>query len=99
LCLKGFVPLFAGDIINFRNIVDKIFQKARDGKERIYRPKIRIAKGENIITFPGVDEKLGLELVKYFGSVKSVVNAPLEELMKIPGIGEKTARKIIAMVN
>lgn len=98
-CWKGFVPLFAGDMINFRNIVKRIFDKAKDGKERMFRPKVRIGKGDVIVTFPGVDSKIGTELVKHFGSVKAVINATKEQLMEVHGIGEKVADKIIKLVN
>ena len=98
-CLKGFPPVFCGDIINFRNLVRRIFEKGRDGKERIFVPKVRIGKSETIVTFPGVDSKLGLELVKHFGSVKAVINATKEQLMEVHGIGSKVAEKIIRVVN
>ncbi|HDM22466.1 MAG TPA: hypothetical protein ENG20_01615, partial [Methanomicrobia archaeon] len=34
----------------------------------------------------------------HFGSVKNVFTAPKEELMKIKGIGEKTADEIIKVI-
>ena len=98
-CLKGFVPLFAGSMENFRDIVNKIFEKAYDGKDRIYRPKLEVGKGENIITFPGIDKVIGKRLYEHFGSIKKVINASKEELMQVKGIGEKLANKIIELVN
>jgi Fanconi anemia group M protein len=99
LCLKGFVPLFAGDMINFRRIVKLIFEKSRDGKDRIFRPKLRVGVGENILVFPGMNNELGLRLVKHFGSIKAVINATKEQLMEVHGIGKERAEKIIKMVN
>jgi Fanconi anemia group M protein len=98
-CLKGFVPLFAGDVYNFRKVVDRIFAKARDGKDRIYRPKVRVGKGETIITFPGVGEEIGVRLFAHFGSIKAIINATKEQLMEVHGVGAKVADKIIKLVN
>lgn len=99
LALKGFPPIFCGDVINFRNVVAKIFEKGRDGKERIFVPKLRIKKSKAIVTFPGVNEELGIRLLKIFGSIKNIINASKEELMTVDGIGEKTAKKIVELVN
>jgi Fanconi anemia group M protein len=52
-----------------------------------------------IEALPDVGPKLALELLKYFGSVKNVMNASIEELMKVRGIGEGKARKIYDVVN
>jgi ERCC4-type nuclease len=37
---------------------------------------------------------LARNLLKHFGSVKAIVEAPEEELIKVEKVGEKTARKI-----
>jgi len=47
---------------------------------------------------PHVSATLAERLLKHFGSVKNVFTAPKEELMKIKGIGEKTADEIIKVI-
>lgn len=99
LCWKGFIPLFADNRENFSKIVDVIFQKAYDGKDRIYRPKIEIGKGDSIISFPNVDEVIGTRLLQYFGNIKNIINATEEELQQVKGVGKKVSRHIFEMVN
>jgi len=44
---------------------------------------------------PRIDTNpLAHELIKYFGSLKAVFDAPIEELMRVPGIGENAATLI-----
>ncbi len=59
------------------------------------RPKGK-AKLQNFILqgLPGIGPKKAKQLIEKFGNVQSVINAEKEELMKIPGIGEETARMI-----
>jgi excinuclease ABC subunit C len=48
---------------------------------------------ENI---PGVGAKRRKELLRHFGSVKGIMEAPVRELIKVPGISEKIAEDIYA---
>ena len=45
---------------------------------------------------PSVGPKRRRELLRYFGSVKAVMEAPVRELAKVPGINEKIAEDIYA---
>ncbi|MCK4636792.1 MAG: DEAD/DEAH box helicase family protein [Methanomicrobia archaeon] len=47
---------------------------------------------------PHVSATLAERLLNYFGSVKNVFTASKEELMKVKGIGEKTAEEIIRVI-
>lgn len=98
-CLRGYPPVFVGDMTNFRKLVESIFNKAYDGKDRIIRPKLEVGKGEDIVVFPGVAAEKGRRLYEHFGSIKAIVNASKEELMQVKGIGAKLADKIIEVVN
>ena len=98
-CLRGYPPIFTDNIDNFSKIVDKIFEKSYDGKERILLPKLAVGKGDNIITFPGIDVVIGRRLYEYFGSIKAIVNADQESLKNVKGVGDKIADKIMSLVN
>ena len=37
--------------------------------------------------------------LKHFGSVEAVINAPEEQLVKVKGIGKKTAQKIREVIS
>lgn len=45
---------------------------------------------------PGVGAKRRRELLRYFGSVKAVTEAPIRELIKVPSISERIAEDIYA---
>jgi ERCC4-type nuclease len=52
-----------------------------------------------VSSLPGVGSVLARPLLKYFKSVKNLINAPKEELEKVEGIGEKKAEKIKEIVD
>ena len=45
---------------------------------------------------PGIGSKRRRELLRYFGSARAVADAPVRELVKVPGISEKVAEDIYA---
>jgi ERCC4-type nuclease len=46
-------------------------------------------------SFPGLGGERAVAAMKYFATIRDMVNAPVEEWLKIDGIGRKTAEKII----
>ncbi|MEM3671483.1 MAG: helix-hairpin-helix domain-containing protein, partial [Thermoprotei archaeon] len=52
-----------------------------------------------ISSIPGVDAVRSRSLLKHFGSVAAVLKAEVQELLKVEGIGEKTAKKIREIVD
>ncbi|HAM50059.1 MAG TPA: excinuclease ABC subunit C [Nitrospiraceae bacterium] len=44
---------------------------------------------------PGIGKKRRLELLRYFGSIDSIRNAPLEEIVKIKGFNKKVAQTLL----
>ena len=52
-----------------------------------------------ICSLPGISLKTAKKLLKYFGNVERIFKASETELMKIKGIGEKTARKIKKVIS
>jgi ERCC4-type nuclease len=90
--------------------VDFLFQLARktveEGKERIYpvsfKPHAetvqemirRVAE-----SLPSIGPKQAIELLKYFKTVKRIINANIDELQEVKGIGERKASLIYKVVN
>ncbi|PLS30970.1 excinuclease ABC subunit C [Bifidobacterium margollesii] len=76
-----------------------LLQRVRDESHRFaitYHRETR-SKGSlrsALDDIPGVGLTYQKKLLKHFGSVKAMREAPMEEFLKIPGIGEKKARTI-----
>ena len=75
-------------------------------KTKVYplRVKEKTEKLEDKIRFvveglPHISSSRGIKLLKAFKTVKGVINASLDELQKIEGIGGKIARDIYEVVN
>jgi len=51
-----------------------------------------------IAGLPGINTSRARALLEYFGTPKRIFNASQWELMQVPGIGEKTASKIIEVL-
>jgi ERCC4-related helicase/ERCC4-type nuclease len=74
----------------------------REGGERGERkvhPKktyrsIREEQEYVLAAFPNIGLKSARLLLEHFGSIKAVIDASPEELMSVPGVGEKTANSI-----
>ena len=76
-----------------------LIQRIRDEAHRFalsYHKKLRNREiRDSMIDFiPGIGEKRKRQLLTKFKSIESIKNASIEELKEIPGIGEKTAKKI-----
>ena len=52
-----------------------------------------------IETLPNISSRLSYRLLEHFGSVKNVINADVEDLIRVKGVGRKTAEEIYDLVN
>ena len=60
-----------------------------------YRPKRLRTKQLYILQgLPGVGPLIAKRLIHHFGTVSKVMEAPVEELVEVEGIGNKAAEKI-----
>ncbi|KUK99081.1 MAG: excinuclease ABC, C subunit [Parcubacteria bacterium 32_520] len=76
-----------------------LIQRIRDEAHRFalsYHKKLRSRIIENSLLdfIPGIGEKKKKLLLSKFKSIDCIREVPVEELKKLPGIGEKTAQKI-----
>ncbi len=51
-----------------------------------------------VSAIPGVGSIAAKNLLRYFGSIEAITNAPVEELVKVEKVGKKTAKKIRELV-
>jgi len=96
------VPIFyTGGFYNM--IILSLFEKFYDGREmtdKDYTPIRRAATKDEekmniIIGLPNVGFTEGKKLLQAFdNSISNIVNASVEDIMKIPGFGEKKAKRI-----
>lgn len=70
-------------------LADNIMDAINDSRKR---PLHKLIAGLGI---PGVGAKLARDLANYFGSLSALSKAEADELMKVTGIGEELATKII----
>ncbi|MBD3192165.1 MAG: excinuclease ABC subunit UvrC [Candidatus Heimdallarchaeota archaeon] len=78
----------------------KLLQKIRDEAHRFaikYQRNLRRKeiKKLSLEEIPGIGKRKVEELVRHFGSIKRIKEAPIEELMKIEGISRKLAKRIV----
>ena len=71
-------------------------EQLREASQELERQEAAEAEGEDeVFELPGVGAKLTAALIEAgFDDLEKMAAAPLEELVKIDGIGEKTAEKI-----
>ena len=82
----------------------KLLQRVRDESHRFantYNAELRLKKiSESVLDdLPGVGGSRKAALLKQFGSVHRLRDAPLEQIKQVPGIGEKSAIKIKDFLN
>ncbi len=86
-------------ILGQNSMVLRFCQKVRDeahrfGLDRHRKKRMKRSMYSRILDIPGVGPKRQKLLLKYFGSIKGVSAATVQELMAVPGISERVARNI-----
>ena len=74
--------------------------KERDFSLHIKKPQSMKEQQEFLISaLPGIGIVVARNLLNYFGSIKSVVNASKEELQALDGVGEKISERLWMLFN
>ncbi|MFZ8847197.1 MAG: helix-hairpin-helix domain-containing protein, partial [Candidatus Hydrothermia bacterium] len=85
------LPIYSFSLRLLQHIRNEAHRFALSYQRKLREPKI---KSSILDTIPGLSNKRKLELLRYFGSIERIRKASIDELKKVPGIGEKLARKI-----
>ena len=101
-----YIPvIYTKNIDESCTIIKKIFDQLKEQKEEIvlrhgYRPK-RLKNLHLFILqgFPGVGAVMAKRLLDRFGTIRNVMNASGDDLMKVEGVGAKMAERIIRTIN
>ncbi|MEX0869948.1 MAG: NAD-dependent DNA ligase LigA [Candidatus Spechtbacterales bacterium] len=87
--LDDIFTLKKGDLENLERFAERSAQNLIDSIEE--SKKITLAKFINALNIRHVGEETAIDLASYFGSIKELEKASLNELKGIDGIGEKVA--------
>lgn len=85
--------------LNLKSNLIHLIQRLRDEAHRfaIGSHRQRRAKNmfhETLLDIEGIGTKRKKELLQHFGSPRAIAGASLEQIMRVPGISEKIAKKI-----
>jgi len=50
------------------------------------------------MSLPGISDKRAKDLLSHFGNIISILTAPENEIVQVPGVGPKTAAKIATIL-
>ncbi|MBM3846621.1 MAG: excinuclease ABC subunit UvrC [Verrucomicrobia bacterium] len=83
--------------------VVKLLQRIRDESHRVansFNAQLRVKKiSESVLDeFPGIGDARKMALLRKFGSVQRMAAASVEQLLEVPGIGEKSATELKAFL-
>ncbi len=110
--LSSFMIDFGISIIQTQNseesatIIKRIAMREQKTKKR--KPMIRKSQKignpnesaiQVISSFPGINRTLATRLLENLGSIRKIVDASLDELKEIEGLGEKKSQKLIDLSN
>jgi ERCC4-type nuclease len=88
------------EFIRYLELVD---EKVKEGKVLTSYSKTKrhplVSKIVFLTTISGISNNIAIEMLSTFGSIKNIVNASIDDLMKIRGIGEKKAQYIYDLFN
>lgn len=97
---RGITPLFTGSLNESLELIRPIAEKMTDNKVRDRPIRTTSMKDRQlgiVCSLPGVSEKRAHDLLIHFHTITNIISAPTEELTKVPGIGPKTAGKIVKL--
>lgn len=94
--VQGIPVMICQDFDTMAVIVIKLLHKWTDDKVRDNNPNINQRIGSDVqlcimTAIDGIGEELGNTVLDHFGTIEKVVAASIEDLVKIPDIGEKRA--------
>ena len=91
------------ELNNFKEI-SKLLQLVRNESHRFAINHHRKRRSKDLFSssldgIDGLGPKLKLNLIRFFGGMDKVIEASLDDLKSVPGIGEEKAKKIYSYLN
>ena len=91
------------ELNNFKEI-SKLLQLVRNESHRFAINHHRKRRSKDLFSssldgIDGLGPKLKLNLIRFFGGIDKVIEASLDDLKSVPGIGEEKAKKIYSYLN
>ena len=104
LCAVGYPPVFMNDRYDAAFLMERIVEKIEDDQHRLFVARPKKANPEDyrnalVEGLPKVGQQTRRRLVKEFGSLASLANASVEDLMNVEGIGKATAERIHSVLH
>ncbi len=101
---RVFIALRPEDSADIIYGIAKKFASGRKGQYMVVHKKPKLSTPREwqlyiVQSLPYIGVKLAERLLQYFGSIEKIVNAPVSELSKVPGIGEKRAEEIYRLLH
>lgn len=99
LAAVGYPPIFIDDRYDAAQVMHQLIGKIEDDNHRLYVPRPRGAattsfRDAMVEALPKVGFKTRRKIIAKFPSIKKLVEASIDDIQAIEGIGQKTAEKI-----
>lgn len=93
----------SNELKNFKEI-SKLLQLVRNESHRFALNHHRKRRSKDLFSssldgIDGLGPKLKLNLIRFFGGIDKVIEASLDDLKSVPGIGDEKAKKIYSYFN
>jgi len=99
LCAIGYPPIFIGDRYDASQLIHKVVEKIEDDRPRLFVPRPKSPdpieyRNAMIESLPKIGSKIRRRITNVFPSIQDLSAASIEDLQKIEGVGEATAKRI-----
>ena len=105
LVARGVPPIFCPDKRTMCEIMCKMFDKLTDGKERVIEQPLRPQATQKdyqlyvLSSLPHIGTKTAIKLLEQFDTPYAVMNASVEDLTEVDGVGKKIANDIVNVLH
>lgn len=101
----GIPIIFSDSKIRTAEYIKIIYRRGiKPGEDYLYLPKKKARSREEEVlrvasSLPGVGPKIGIQLLKHFGSLKRLFNATERELLEVENIGKERAKRLLEIIH
>jgi ERCC4-type nuclease len=101
IALMGIATLYSFDVQGTAKILSMLAEKEQTDKKRLpdmHGKRTHLGDSDQLVyiisAVPGIGQTTAYDLLLSFGTIQKIATAEIEELLKVNGIGIKTARQI-----